>query len=329
MSKLKVLVTIDVEEEGLFSGRYQSSNATVVNVLELSLLDPVFRGLDIRPTLLLTYQVAKYKPYHDHLLKLCEHWKGEIGAHLHPWNTPPHKKLQYRHPIPSQLYPKEILEAKLEALLTALAVMGVTARSFRMGRFNLAQKMFSILERSGIEVDSSIVPTRKQYGGPEYLFAPADPYFPDPKNPSIPGNSSILEIPVTIIPVIPNLHRMLDRLSSTFPRSVTLMSWISKNLGSIPAQPMMAPLSVLKTAVRMHHSRGGRVVTLYFHSSELLPGGCPEHRTKKDVDRFILKIGDFLSWLRNDLGAVSMTLTDFSAFFPASGKLKDHSRMSK
>jgi len=329
MSKMKVLVTIDVEEEGLFSGQYESANWSVENVLDLSLLDPVFKRFDIRPTLLLTYQVARYKPYHDHILRLCENWKGEIGAHLHPWSTPPIKKLPHSPPIPSQLYPGQLLEAKLETLLSALSVMGVKANSFRMGRFSLGQKMFSILEQSGIGVDSSIVPTRKQYGGPEYLFAPADPYFPDSEHPAAPGSSPLLEVPVTIVPVFSNLHLRLDQLSKKFPRLVTAASWISKYLGSIPAQPKMAPLSVLKSAVRLHRQRGGKVVTIYFHSSELMPGGCPEHPTKKEVDRFVLKIGEFLSWLRNDLGADSMTLTDFSALLSPSGKLKDHCRMSK
>ncbi len=312
---LKLLVTIDVEEEGLFTGQYLHGEAGVENVLELSLLDPIFRRLHIHPTLLISYQVARHKPHLDYLLGLKEKWQGEIGAHLHPWNTPPIQSLPYAHPIPSQLMPEELLMSKLATLLEALSAMGVEARSFRMGRFSMGPKMFSILRQAGILVDSSIVPTRKEYGGPEYLVAPIDPYFPDPEDLSSRGNSPVLEIPLTVLPIIPKLDLALDWIAKKIPESTAAASWFLKYVGSLPAQPMLVGINRLKTAVRLHRHRNGTTVTLYFHSSELMPGACPQHPTKRHVEKFLQRLEKFLFWLCEEQGAISITLSECRKFY--------------
>ena len=110
---MRLVVTIDVEEEGLFSSRYESGNAPVSNVAELKRLDPIFREWNIRPTLMIAYQVVRTAEHRDLLLALRETWNGEIGAHLHPWNTPPLETLPYPEPVPSELMSRELLAAKL------------------------------------------------------------------------------------------------------------------------------------------------------------------------------------------------------------------------
>ncbi len=312
---LKLLVTIDVEEEGLFNGRYPSGKAPVENVAALSLLDPIFMKFNIHPTLLVSYQVARHKAHQSFLMRLCEKWNGEIGAHLHPWNTPPIQSLPFVSPIPSQLIPQGLLKEKLEVLIQTVSEMGVEPRSFRMGRFNIGSNIFSLLEPAGILVDSSIVPTRKEYGGPGYLVAPADPYFPDPQKLSSPGNSPILEVPLTVVPIIPKLDLLLERISDSYPSSSEVVAWFLKYIGSISAQPLMMGINRMKTAVRLHRFRGGETVVIYFHSSELMPGESPQHPTKKHVEMFLVKIEKFLSWLQNDMGAVSVTLSDLRKYF--------------
>jgi len=310
MTGLKMLVTIDVEEEGLFNNQYNAGNAPVENVTKLSLLDSMFCRLKIHPTLLVSYQVVRRKRHHDFLMGIKNKWDGEIGAHLHHWNTPPIQQLPYAHPIPSKLIPQNLLKAKLESLLDALAVMGVETRSFRMGRFSMGEKMFSLLEQTDIQVDSSIVPTRKEYGGPEYLAAPLDPYFPDPQNLASRGNSSLLEVPVTILPIIPGLNVLFDKMSNAYPISSNAVAWVSQYISSLSVQPMAVGLNRMKTAVKLHRLRGGKTVVIYFHSSELMPGCSPQHPTQKHVEKFLTKIEKFFSWMINDMGALSITLSD-------------------
>ena len=148
-SLMKLAVTIDVEEEGLFLGKYDSGDVPVSNVPELGKLDPLFRQWGIRPTMLVTYPVIRHEPHQDLLLRLREKWSAEIGAHLHHWNTPPLESLPFPQPVPSELMPERLLQAKMENLLEAFKPMGIAPASFRMGRFNMGPKMFSGTAKDG------------------------------------------------------------------------------------------------------------------------------------------------------------------------------------
>jgi hypothetical protein len=304
-ASVKLAVTIDVEEEGLFSGRYESRNVSVENVAELSRLDPIFREWNIAPTLLLTYPVARAERHRDLLLQLTHQWNAEIGAHLHPWCTPPFQTLPHPEPVPSELMPRELLKAKLQSLIESIRQMGVTPTSFRMGRFDIGPKVFSLLTGTGILVDSSVAPMRRYQSGARLLAAPTDPYFPDPEEPRRLGGSSVLEVPITILPVLPRLGAWLDRA----PLPPNWTAWFAMHLGSFSAQPMNTPRARLKTATRLHRRRGGQVLIIYFHSSELMPGGCPQHQTPQDVDRFLAKLRDFLAWLHREMPVESLTLS--------------------
>ena len=313
---MKLVVTIDVEEEGLFSRMYESEGVTAENVGHLTVLDPVFKERGIRPTLLVSYQACQGNN-RDRLMKLREEWDGEIGAHLHPWNTPPLADPGEPEPAPSERRPAAHLEAKLESLLTAIRSMGVEPRSFRMGRFNLGPRMFSILEKSPIQVDSSMAPMRSYPGGPDHLRAPADPYFPDPSDPVRPGGSNLLEVPITVLPLVPGLGGWLEGLGRiTGVQRGT--AWLAQYLGSISVQPMGLGLKRLKAAARLHASRGGRVLTMFFHSSELMPGGCPQHQTRAEVEVFLDKIDRFFSWLNKEMQVESVTLSGLRQYYERS-----------
>ncbi len=306
---ITLAVTIDVEEEGLFSGAYQAENVGVTNVKLLSLLDPVFREWDIRPTLLVTYPVAQDQSSRDVLCKLNDDWKGEIGAHLHHWNTPPLVDLPYKSPAPSEMMPQGLLRAKLKNLLDAVEGFSPRPLSFRMGRFNMGPKMFAVLSEAGVEVDSSVCPLHKFYGGPDHLAAPAEPYFPDPTNILAQGVSNILEAPVTVPGLLPRIGWVFRELDTAGFLPERWVPWAASNLASLPVQPMWTGPRRLKAGVRLHKARGGKVITLFFHSSELMPGGCPQHKTEHDVRRFIAKLDAFFLWINREYNTTPVTLS--------------------
>jgi hypothetical protein len=312
---VKLAVTIDVEEEGLFLGQYSRTNAPVENVKELKVLDPVFREWDIRPTLLLTYQVARNRGGHDLLHELRDRWKGEIGAHLHHWNTPPIKELPYRDPVPSEFMTQELLAAKLDSLIEAINQAGFIPESFRMGRFNLGPKTFSVIRDYGIKVDSSVCPLHRFYGGPDHLGAPTDPYYPDTGNLLTPGASQVLEAPVTIAPFVNGIGRYFQFLCDYKIVPCDWVAWFSQNVACLPAQPMWTGIKRMQTAADIHIAHGGQVVTIFFHSSELMPGGCPKHRTKEDITRFLKKLDSFFLWLYKTVNVHSVTLSELGRIY--------------
>ncbi|MEW6265469.1 MAG: hypothetical protein AB1641_20525 [Thermodesulfobacteriota bacterium] len=311
---MKLAVTIDVEEEGLFCGRYDSGPAAAENIRRLKLLEPIFQEWCIRPTLLVSYQAARRPADLDFLGALKEKWRAEIGGHLHPWNTPPLAELPDPEPVPSEKMPRELLSAKIDTLFAALKPLTGPPASFRMGRFNFGPKLLGLLEEKGLLVDSSVAPMREYPGGPAHLSAPTDPYFPDAARPLCPGGSRVLEVPVTILPLTPRLGLWLDKLGRGGIPPRRLLTGLGMYLGSLSAQPMGSAFEVMRAAVRRHRRRGGRVVTFYFHSSELVPGASPQVPTRGHVERFVQKIDRFISWLRLEMNAQPLTLAELYAW---------------
>jgi len=158
-------------------------------------------------------------------------------------------------------------------------------------------------------VDSSIAPMQRYYGGPDHLIAPTDPYFPDPVDPRRPGSSNLLEVPLTTVPLTRNLGKYLQLMDkSIIPGS--WISWAAIYLGTLSVQPLGTGLNRMKIAVLLHSKRGGEVLTLFFHSSELMPGGSPELPTPEHVNRFFDQLRSFVRWLRLHMNAEPMTLAE-------------------
>lgn len=307
---MKLIVSIDVEEEGLFSGRYAQEKVGVENVSSLPILDPIFSDLGIRPTMLATYQVLKRPEHLDTLLNLKAKWKGEIGAHLHHWNTPPLIPAPDDRPLPSDKCPIPILREKLDNLLSLLRTAGEIPRSFRMGRFNITPAMFGLLEETGVLVDGSVAPMRKSYGGPDHLSAPVDPYFADPADPGRAGGSRILEVPMTILPFPKCMGRVLSTLDRKFPSVSGPAAWAAENLFSLAAQPFWTGLGRLKAACLLHRRRGGKTLSVFMHSSELAPGSSPLSPTQDRIDQLLSRLRRFLTWLVKDLGVQPADMTE-------------------
>lgn len=167
-SPLAVVVSLDVEEEGLFSGSYPRQGAGLTNIPLLRRLEffPATFGLPL--TLLCDYPVLTHAPSLAVLDGLLGRVGGELGAHLHPWNTPPFPELPWPEPVPTSVMPLDTFRAKLESLqASARAFSGRPAVSFRMGRWNLFRRAMAVLPEVGIEVDSSVAPLRHVPGGPD------------------------------------------------------------------------------------------------------------------------------------------------------------------
>jgi glycosyltransferase involved in cell wall biosynthesis len=319
---LKLAVTIDVEEEGLFSGSYQTRDCPVKNLDHLKKLDPLFKERSIRPTLLVAYQAAKDPEKGDLIMELSERWGAEVAAHLHHWNTPPLIDLPHKDPAPSDLIPKHILEEKLSNLLGAIESWGVKPESFRMGRFNLGPSMLQALQDTTIKVDSSVAPLRRQYGGPNHMDAPNDPYYPDLMDPALPGASRVLEVPMTIVPVLKNIEKWLGRLDRAGYSGAGWREVLAEKVISIPAQPMWTGLGRMKLAVNLHSGRGGRVINTFFHSSELMPMGNPKHPSDFEIDLFLKKLDSFFRWMGRTHGYQSLTLRELKEFYPVNPRLE-------
>jgi len=185
--------------------------------------------------------------------------------------------------------------------------LAVTPRSFRMGRFDAGPQVFSLLPEFGLEVDSSVAPLTRKNPHHRFFLAPADPF---PLGDAGPAGQPLLEVPITMVPVVAGTPELVARLAATLPptwgdglRSVFRYGAVAG------VQPAWYPLASMQLAARLHRRRGGRVLTLFFHSSELKPGASRLFPTEAAVSRFVEKIRTFLTWLVETGPVEGVTLT--------------------
>jgi hypothetical protein len=294
---LRLVISIDVEEEGLFSGRYPRIPPGVENVRELRRLEFITSEFGFPLTLLPTYRVAVSPHCQEILQYFRDFFRAEIGAHLHHWSTPPFQVLPYPEPVGSYLLPRPLLEAKFETLLASLKDnLGVVPQSFRMGRFDIGEMVFELLPKFGLNVDSSVAPLQGFSKSSDHFLAPADPFrrLPDPSRP----DNSILEVPLTIVPLVRSSPQLIHKWALNISeRNRNAVFEGFRYIASTGIHPVWFPLESMKLAVRLHRSRGGKVLNMFLHSSELKPGASPSFPTERAVNSLVNKIRKFLGWL--------------------------------
>jgi hypothetical protein len=285
-------LAIDVEEEGLFGGRYDTRSPGTTNTACLVRLAPLLeRGL--RPTLFCAHSVLADNASRRDIASVAD--AGEIGLHLHHWNTPP---LAGGTPdtlsaVPTTGLSADLLAAKLASLMdTAADFLGRRPTSFRMGRWDMRTHHWAPLARAGILCDASIRPLHAgitDIDGPDHFTAPRTPYWIN-----VPKASPIFEVPLTVTPICPPA---VDRLvPATLRRQFRsgLRTW-----GALALLPVYHPLWLMKLATVLHIARNGKVLSLTWHSSEMCPGATPQLPTAEAVDRFMDKMVAYVDWLRN------------------------------
>jgi len=311
---LYLAITIDVEEEGLFSGRYPRSGATVANVAELKQLEFIPREFGFPLTLLATYPVVQNPAAREVLMSWREKHGAEIGVHLHPWNTPPFLDLPHPEPIPTAKLPTALLEQKLRFLVDChTETFQAAPRSFRMGRFDWSSSLLKLLPRSGLGVDSSMVPLTCDGDGPKNFLASSDPFWLDfPDSPGL----RVLEAPVTMVPLWGYSARLWHRLVSRLPaKAAEFLLSRFRYVGAVGPHPSWYSAFTTRLAARLHKRRQGQVLTLFLHSSELMPGGCHDFPDDASINRLVDKFRDFLTWLVEQGPVSGVTLSDLPDLF--------------
>lgn len=300
---MRLVLSLDVEEEGLFSGAYERHPRAFRNVALLERLDRITRDFGLPLTLLATWPVLADPDCAALLRRMQDASGAEIGAHLHLWNTPPFSPLDQGQPSAARL-PGPLLHKKLETLCSAVeACAGKPPISFRMGRWDFTDAVREALPGLGIRVDSSVQPLALTPAGMDHFLDWGDPY------PLRAGDGELLEAPLSVFPLSPALARAVYGLRSALPRPA-LRAFMA--LGRVSVQPVWHSLAAMKLAANLHARRDGQVLTLFLHSSELLPGANPRLPGQADVDRMLKKLRLFLEWLSRKYGLEGIRLGDLA-----------------
>jgi hypothetical protein len=291
------------------------------NLHALPRLQTLCERYGIRPTYVITYSVATDGGGMAMLREFDAAHRAEVGAHLHPWTTPPWSRLYDDAQTYLSELPISLLTAKLRLLTSTIAAqLGHAPTSFRAGRFGLDGRTVRLLEELNYEVDSSVTPLVSWRhspglpggaGGPDFSGAPLTPYHPSLDDPARSGTSRLLEIPQSVIlrgilpaPLLRRLRAWDEGplLAGMLARArLARRLWLRPTLESIPA---MLDTCAMLTTLRVP------VFNCMVHSSELFPGASPYFPDQRAVDALFDRMDRSFDQIFRRWNPVPMTLTE-------------------
>lgn len=301
------MVGVDTEADDQWSleGR---KHLSVENARALPRLQALCDSYGVRPSYLVTHEMATKEPSRTILRNLLSSGRCEIGAHLHPWSSPPYREEDLVGRYPSQLDDAQ-LETQLRELTDAISTsLGVRPASYRAGRHGFDTRSLKILETLRYRVDTSVDPlfNERRKGGPSFAGAPVSPYQPGHDDVSRPGLSPILEIPVSSA-TVPALPKALEKQFTSLP-AIPWRGYL-KRLGirAVWLRPSYSSVEDAKALASSLVARGVPTLNMLFHSSELVPGGSPYNRDAEDVDRFFARLESIFDHVMKKLDARGVT----------------------
>jgi hypothetical protein len=305
MAETLVVVSLDTEEDNWGRSR---NGVTATNVARLPYQAALFDRLGIRPTYFTAYQVAIDPRAAATLREVSAGGRGEIGAHLHPWNTPPLDEAFVPRNSMMKNLPAALQLAKVARLTEALReAFGAPPTAFRAGRYGLGRASVGALIATGYRVDSSVKPfydLRAMDDGPSFVGAPISPYYLSPDHevtePAAAG-------PLIELPLSSGFNRGPFRFWDPARRALESGAWRGLRLAGIASRtgivrrlalsPELSSVADMLTLSRRLLAHGARHLHLTWHTPTLVPGLSPFAKTAADVDRLFGTIVGFLDGL--------------------------------
>lgn len=275
-----LIVTVDTEGDDLWS---RPRAITTRNAACLPRFHELCRRHALRPVYLATFEMAVCPEFQAFGREVLGAGDGEIGMHLHAWNSPPDHPIGGRdwweQPFATQ-FPEAVIRAKTAALTRCLEdAFQAPVRSHRGGRWAFDSRSAHVLADLGYRVDASVTPGidwRRGPGGaidpnaPDFTAFPRDPYVVDLDAVDRSGTSPLLEVPMTTYRI------PLDRPGTDAGAAAAhVVRWL---------RPNGRNLTSLRWIVARALEDRRPCLVLMLHSSELMPGGSPGVRRVEDVE---------------------------------------------
>ena len=319
MSETPFIITIDTEGDDLWS---RPRRITTRNAAFLPRFQALAERFGFKPVYLTNYEMAMSEVFVEFGRDVLARGAGEIGMHLHAWNSPPLVPLtgdDFRHQPYLIEYPEPLMRQKIGTMTRLLEDrFDQVILSHRAGRLGFDGRYAALLLREGYRVDCSVSPgldwsgtlgDPAGKGGPDYRAFPDRPYFLDPSDISTPGQSELLEVPMTIRSC--GLYRRMPWVYRVPLLRQTANRVVSPALNHL--SPAESRLGGMLRAARESRARGADHCEFTLHSSELMPGGSPSFRSAADIERLYEDIEilfeELATWCRG------MTLKEFHAWF--------------
>jgi hypothetical protein len=314
----ELLIVVDTEEEFDWSAPFSRAATATRSIPAQARAHEIYDRLGIVPTYVVDYPVATDPEAARFLRRLRDEGRAEIGAHLHPWVTPPHVEDVNRRNSYHCNLPPELERAKIAALTAAIeAAFGARPTIFKAGRHGFGASTASALAEFGYRVDCSQLPYTdlSAEDGPDFRGVSDDPYWLDARR-------GLLEVPPTIgffgaaAALGPRLGGLFDSPRAQqlrLPGLLARAGLVARSRLTPEGVPADEQCRLLEALVR----RGRRVFSLVYHSPSLAPGHTPYVRSEADLAAFLAALEQVLTFFRDRLGGRFTTLSAVRASFGA------------
>lgn len=307
-----LLVIVDTEGEFAWDQPFNRSAIGTTSIASQPLMHArVFDAFGIVPTYMVDWPVATTPDAVATLRRLLDAGRCEIGAHLHPWVSPPYEEALSDFNSYGGNLPRQLEYDKLRLLTETITdAFGRQPLAFKAGRYGLGPHTAESIAALGYEVDASVVPYSAftADGGPDFRAFDEHPYwFPA-------GQRELLELPVTtgycgwLRRFGPRLY---DIAQGRWARRVRLGGVLARSraLERVRLSPEVASGSEMRRLTGALLAGGCQVFSLTYHSPSLMPGHTPYVRSEADLERLIATVHDYCAWFRDRVGGEFMSLS--------------------
>lgn len=315
---LQLLIVVDTEEEFDWSAPFSRDSRATTSIPAQARAHEIYDRFGIVPTYVIDHPVATDPAAVAFLKGLRDAGKAEIGAHLHPWVTPPHvEEVTTRNSYHCNL-PPALERAKIETLTATIeAAFGERAKAFKAGRYGFGPNTRQVLIDLGYEVDCSFVPHTDLSGdgGPDFRGVPDHPHWLD-------EGRGLLEIPLTVgyLGALPGLGAKADWLFDN-PKAERLhVPGLLARTGLVARSrltPEGTPPDEQCRLIEAMAARGHSLFSLTYHSPSLAPGHTPYVKDEADLAAFLASIEQVLTFFRDRMGGRFTTLSKVRAGYSA------------
>ncbi|WP_047682748.1 MULTISPECIES: polysaccharide deacetylase family protein [Xenorhabdus] len=312
MTKPAFIITIDTEGDNLWQN---SDRISTENTQYLPRFQNLCERFGFKPVWLTNYEMAMDDSYIEFAKDVIARNTGEIGMHLHAWNNPPMVPLtddDMRYKPYLIEYPKNQIKAKIDLMTNLLEEKLQTKMlSHRAGRWAFNEYYAQLLAEYGYQVDCSVTPKvnwrftkgdPNGNGGTDYSRFPSHAYFMDLQDIAKEGNSSLLQVPMSIqykhSPIMNFIKQKYDHLRGK-QRSPSV-NWL---------RPKGGNLQQMKAVIRQTLASGNDYVEFMLHSSEFMPGGSPTFQTEEKIELLYQDLEELFGFLKPQVHG--MTLSEF------------------
>jgi hypothetical protein len=306
-----LLVIVDTEGEFAWDQPFNRHAVGTASIANQPLMhERVFDKFGIVPTYMVDWPVTTTPSAVDVLRGLLDAGRCEIGAHLHPWVSPPYEEELSDFNSYAGNLPRQLEYDKLRLLTEAIvAAFGTHPLAFKAGRYGLGPHTAESIAALGYEVDASVVPysTFTNDGGPDFRHADEHPYWFQA------GQRSLLELPVTTgyCGWLRERGRALHELAQQeWARRLHLGGILARTraLERVRLSPEVANGAEMRRLTRSLLAGGCQVFSLTYHSPSMAPGHTPYVRCAADLERLISSVDEYCTWFRDEMGGQFMSM---------------------